>query len=115
MQVCKYVSMQICKYENMQAWNYASIQVDIKSLIKRKKRFIYILAFEIFKTHVLEREFSVRGDLHVCRVQTVFVVPKLLTSSIQLKQWQHVCFQQRKESSCTVVVPFLAIGVESMV
>ena len=66
----------------------------------------------IFKTHVLEREFSVRGNL--CG-KTVFVVDDLATSSIQLKQWQHVCFQQRKESSCTVVVPFLAIGVESMV
>merc|ERR1711891_68123 len=51
----------------------------------------------------------------VCVCLTIFVVCKLLTSSIQLKQWQHVCSQQRKESSCTVVVPFLAIGVESMV
>ena len=55
------------------------------------------------------------GKFRRRHVMMVFVVPKLLTSSIQLKQWQHVCFQQRKESSCTVVVPFLAIGVESMV
>ena len=48
------------------------------------------------------------------RFLMVFVVRKLLTSSKQLKQWQHVYGQQRKESSCNVVVPFLAIGVESM-
>ena len=35
----------------------------------------------IFKTHVLEREFSVRGNLRVlpCRVMMVFVVYKLAT------------------------------------
>ena len=71
----------------------------------------------IFKTHVLEREFSVDGKFRrgVACFMMVFVVHKLLTSSKRLKQWQHLCFPQRKESSCTVVVPFLAIGVESMV
>ena len=53
----------------------------------------------IFKTHVLEREFSVRGDL---RGKSVFVVPKLLTSSIQLKQWQHglLLTEKRKQLYC---------------
>ena len=44
--------------------------------------------YYIFKIHVGTT--WILSERQMC-VLTIFVVPKLLTSSIQLKQWQHVC------------------------